>query len=95
MRIIQASLQTAADFAGSDHLDSDVAAGALAAAEIVSALLGGPVDRTSHNESALDWIARTQPEAQPELVGLARRAVDRTIGSHSELAELWAEAGST
>jgi Domain of unknown function (DUF4259) len=78
--------------------DADVGAGAgieaVAAAELVAAMLELPVQRPDGSD-AFDWIDRTQPAPDVMLAMLAVEALDRVVAGRSELAELWDETGTT
>ena len=72
--------------AGGVYLESPACCEALAAAEVVAALLGRPT--TELPDEVRSWIrGRAVP---PGLVGLAKQAV-ATIKAKSELQELWQE----
>jgi len=92
--LIEAALATAANLPQGDYLDADVGVEAVAAAEVVAAMLGRELERSSYNEAAIDWIARTAGEVRPALADLAVRALGRVTGPNSELVDLWDEAGS-
>jgi hypothetical protein len=91
---IQAALVLAAGVGRDDHLKADPGMKAVAAAEVVAAIRGLAVERSSYNEEALEWVTRTTPVADQPLVNLAITALDRIAASKSELAELWEESGS-
>ena len=89
---IQAALEGAVSVGTDDYLESDAGVEAIAAAEIVAAILGQAVERSPYNETALDWVTRTNPVADQALVDLAISALDRVVAANSELAELWSKA---
>ncbi len=73
-----------------DYVDADVAARAIAAAEVVAALLGRPGDDLP--EEAEAWVDdHLDDDVEPELVSEAVRAV-RRVKSNSELQELWEDS---
>ena len=70
------------------NLEAPVASAAVAAAEVVAAQAGSPAAKLPPEASA--WVAK-QPPPTPELVSLARRAVERVLRL-SELRDLWADS---
>jgi len=73
-------------------LDSDDAAVAIAAAEVVAHGLGRPTQDDVSTESIQRFVARTRRPSE-RLAGLASRAVAVAASEDGELAELWTEAG--
>ncbi|BCJ38417.1 hypothetical protein Athai_59200 [Actinocatenispora thailandica] len=71
-----------------EYVEVDEGQRALAAAAVVSAAAAG-TDLTAYGRSL---PAADLPAATPELVALARAAVDRVLGADSEWRELWDEA---
>ena len=71
------------------YLEADVAAAALAAAEIVSAWRGHP--GSDFLPGLLDKVQHLDVSDEDELADLARRAV-RAVVQESELRELWEES---
>ena len=67
---------------GDDYLEVDYGQAAIAAAALLAAARRG--------ESVLDGPDEL-PAAQPELLALGVRALDRVIGEESEWCELWEE----
>ncbi len=76
-----ASLMGASD----GYLEAPEASRALAAAEVVAAAVGRPAAQLPAEVTA--WVA-SAAVPDPELIGKARRAVERVLGD-SELADLW------
>jgi hypothetical protein len=72
------------------YLDDEIASGAIAAAELVAAMKGAPAPELP--APALDWAKRRSSAADPSLVQLAIRAIDR-IATSSETRDLWAANG--
>ncbi|GAA4199569.1 DUF4259 domain-containing protein [Actinocatenispora rupis] len=70
------------------YVEVDEGQRALAAAAVVSAARTG-TDLTAYGRRV---PAADLPAATPELVALARAAVDRVLGADSEWRELWEEA---
>lgn len=93
LRIIGSALRSAADFASSDYLDSDVAVPALAAADIVALINGQTIEVSAYNEAPRKWVERCRPAPDAALTVLARKAVSRVGQEPSELVDLWGEAG--
>lgn len=79
----------------SGHVDGDVGASGVAAAEIAAASLGQPALGLEPETLAAVLKHREAVRALPGVAGLALSAVDRIGGSAgtSELHHLWAEAG--
>jgi Domain of unknown function (DUF4259) len=90
LQLITDALTLAAQADGaSAYLDGDDEARAIAAAELVAAINGQPIDDSAFGERARQWIARVRPSGDPSLTSLARQAVSRVTGPTSELPELW------
>lgn len=86
--VIVQALQTAA--AAEDYLEVDDGQAAIAAAAVTAmARTGRPVTDT---DSGTDLATTDLPHANPELVALAVRALDRVTGKDSEWRELWEES---
>lgn len=77
---------------GDDYLEAPDGANAIAAAEVVAAAMGRPAPSLPDEVTA--WVAANAATVTPDVVDLARRAVDRVVADDSELRELWDEAGS-
>lgn len=88
---VREALVAAAEVPADEYLDSDEGTEAIAAAEVVAAAAGRPGERDAYSEGVLDWAAEHQEAGSPELLELARRAVDRVAGPESELRDLWLE----
>ncbi|KRG58713.1 hypothetical protein ABB25_06030 [Stenotrophomonas koreensis] len=73
------------------YLEAPDASQAIAAAEIVAAVVGRPTSAAQEEEELSEWIARTKPTADPGLVTQAVQVLDRIVGDNSELRELWEE----
>src|SRR5262249_14352864 len=77
-----------------EYLEAPPASAAVAAAEVVAAQAGSPAAKLPDEVTA--WVA-SQPRPTPELLALARRAVERVLRSselrdlraHSEDSEAW------
>jgi len=81
------------EVAGADddaYVEVDAASAALAAAELVAAVLGKGDDRL--HEKAAAWLTENREAVQEIGAARARRAVERVYKS-SELRELWDENG--
>jgi len=89
---LKAILARAAD--QEDYLEAPEGSSAVAAAEVVAALTAAAKDETASSATPrqiFDWIRKTKSGAPPDLVDLARRAVER-VRTNSELKDLWLEA---
>ena len=71
------------------YLDAPYATQALAAIEVVAAVLGRPTAAAQSQEELMSWVANTRASADPELVSQCLAAIDRISGPESELRELW------
>jgi hypothetical protein len=77
-----------------DYLEAPESGVAVAAAEIVAALVAAAKDETASSSTPrqiFDWLCKSEARATPDLAGLARRAVER-VRTNSELKDLWLEA---
>jgi hypothetical protein len=86
--------QILARAADQDYLEASESGIAVAAAEVVAALVAVAKEETaslSTPRQIFDWIRKSKAAAPPDLVDLARRAVER-VRSNSELKDLWLEA---
>jgi len=73
-----------------DYLEIDPGCHALAAAEVVAAAVGKPGQDIP--QALRDWASANPAIATPQLIALARSAIDRVMmAESSEVAELWAE----
>ncbi len=89
---LKSILARAAD--GEDYLEAPESSIAVAAAEVVAALVAAAKDETASSATPrqiFDWTRKTKSGASPDLVDLARRAVER-VRTNSELKDLWLEA---
>ena len=84
---IERALDAVTDSA-EEYLEAPDCSAALAAAEVVAALLGKPT--ASLDQEAAAWV-KGKPRPPSELVAKAKRAVASVLKS-SELQELWAES---
>ena len=89
-------LARAADQA--DYLKAAESSTAVAAAEVVAALVVSAKGAAAEDgalpavpRELVDWISKDKSGAPPDLVYLARRAVER-VRTNSELKDLWLEA---
>lgn len=86
--------QILAHAADQDYLEASESGIAVAAAEVVAALVAAAKEETaslSTPRQIFDWTRKSKAAAPPDLVDLARRAVER-VRSNSELKDLWLEA---
>jgi hypothetical protein len=92
--LINGALKTVANVPVDEYLEEDPAANALAAAGVLAAAMGSPIETSSFcGAIAVDWVDWSKPEVPPQTVALAHRALLRILGPESELAELWDEQG--
>ena len=77
-----------------NYLEAPESSIAVAAAEVVAALIAAAKDETASSATPrqiFDWIGKTESGVPPDLAELARRAVER-VRTNSELKDLWLEA---
>ncbi|MFI5096025.1 MAG: DUF4259 domain-containing protein, partial [Candidatus Acidiferrales bacterium] len=74
-----------------DYLEAMDSSIAVAAAEVVAALVAANDGALSAPRQIVDWTSKNKAGAPPDLVELARRAVER-VRTNSELKDLWLEA---
>lgn len=86
LSILERALTTVTD--STEYLEADTCCDALAAAEVVAALLKSPAPHLP--QEVQSFVERIQIQPPPFLVGLAKQAVQR-VKSDSELKELWEE----
>lgn len=79
---------------GDGYLEQDAGAEALAACEVVARLRGRQGYTNAYTAKVDEWVAAHPIAPAPHLVEQANAAIDRILGSDSELRELWDEAGS-
>ncbi len=78
---------------GDDYLDSDEACECLAACEVIARLQGNWGSRNSYSEDLDKWIASNPTHVPDDLKYAADSAIERILGSESELPKLWDEGG--
>jgi len=77
-----------------DYLEGPESGAVVVAAEVVAALVAAANDETSSPATPRqisDWIRTNDGSAPPDLINLARRAVEK-VRTNSELKDLWLEA---
>jgi hypothetical protein len=77
-----------------DYLEAPESGAVVAAAEVVAALAAAARDETASSTTPRqisDWMSKNTTALPPDLVDLARRAVER-VRTNSELKDLWLEA---
>ncbi len=80
--------------ANKDYPEAPESGAAVAAAEVVAALEAAAKDETASSSTprqVFNWIIKKEAGAPPDLVDLARRAVEK-VRSNSELKDLWLQA---
>uniref|UniRef100_UPI003F4DB3B7 DUF4259 domain-containing protein n=1 Tax=Lysobacter firmicutimachus TaxID=1792846 RepID=UPI003F4DB3B7 len=92
--LVDEALQRVID-TGDEYLDADVAAEAVAAAEVIAKALGRGTQSDVYTEKVDSWLASSAPELEPGLATKAQSALLRVLGQDSELRELWEEGGSS
>lgn len=80
--------------ADQDYLEAPESSTTVAAAEVVAALVAAAKEETASPltpRQIFEWIGKNRAGAQPELIELACRAVEK-VRTNSELKDLWLEA---
>jgi len=90
--LLRDALLCVAETDNDDFVDVDDGSAVIAAAEIVAAALGRGRDRLT--SAARAWLDQNPEAIVLNDLELARRAVERVLGSGSELRELWDETGA-
>lgn len=89
LTLVEKSLDATAE--EQDYLDSDLAAEAIAACEVLARLRGHYGQQDSYTESLDLWVSKNPQSVSPDLLEKAQRAIDRILGPNSEMSELWEE----
>lgn len=87
--LISDALSIVAEMDSSDYLEAHECSVGIAAAEVVAVLKGAP--NANLVSEAKECLVNLEIKADPSLVALALRAVER-IKTNSELKELWDES---
>ena len=74
---------------GTEYIDVDAGAEAIAAAEVLAWLNGRPTAINSYTEKIAQWVEANPIRPPAELLQLARTVLTRLRAEPSELAELW------
>lgn len=77
---------------GGDSLGQDIGCNALAACEVLARCLGNTGYRDAYTENVDAWVASHSQKPSPELLKRASAAIQRILGNHSELRDLWEES---
>jgi hypothetical protein len=78
---------------GTDFLEQDVGANALAACEVLARLLGNPGYQDAYTEKVDQWVTAHRLKPSKALLARAEAAIARVLGEDSELREEWVEVG--
>src|SRR5262249_50232690 len=76
-----------------DYFDSDEACDCLAACEVIARLQGRWGLRNAYSEDVDRWVEANSMTVPDNLKAAADSAIERILGSKSELPELWDEGG--
>jgi len=74
-----------------EYVDAHIACNALAACEVLARLQGNFGYRNAYTSKVDGWVASHPIKPSPALLQRAHAAIDRILGSNSELLDLWAE----
>lgn len=91
LSLVESTLQKIID-AGDDYIEASDAEEAIAAAEVLAALLGHPPELNAYTENVSAWVSAHPITPPAELVQKALRALNRIQSEPSELLELWEDA---
>ena len=75
------------------YLEAPEASQAVAAVEVIAKLLGKGTQSDSYAKGADKWVRSVSLMPSPALLAKAQQALQRVLGAHSELRELWQESG--
>ncbi len=73
-------------------LEADLAEEAVAAAEVVARALGRGTQTDGYAKGVDAWLQTLSAKPDARIIALARRVLERVLGSDSELRELWEES---
>lgn len=90
-------IESTLDYAlGDGELEAPFGAEALAAIDVLARLQGNRGEIEAGAEAVTDaidrWVAQRKQKVSPALAGKALRALERILGEHSELRELWQDS---
>jgi uncharacterized protein (DUF2126 family) len=91
LSLVESALQEV-EAVGTEYLELPTASNALAAAEVLARLRGRPGYTNAYTEKVDQWVAAHQIAPDPGLINRAEAAIDRIVGSDSELRQVWEEA---
>lgn len=74
------------------ELSADVAAAAVAACEVIAALMEQPSEEFEESTDAVDWVESVELEVPAKLQARAVRVLENVLGDASELCQLWQES---
>lgn len=89
--LVDQALQRVIDIGG-NYLDADVAAEAIAAAEVIAKALGRGTQLDVYTEKVDAWLGSVVSKPKSELIAKGHAALTRILGPDSELRELWEES---
>lgn len=90
LSLVESAL-TELEAVGSGYLDQDVACVALAACQVLARPQGRPGYSNAYTEEVDQWVAKHPMPVPAALVIRGSTAIDRVLGDHSDLRELWEE----
>lgn len=73
------------------YLEADLACEALAAAEVLSKLMGKGTQSDATTTDVEAWLTTVAERPDAELLARAQRAIDRILADDSKLRQLWEE----
>ena len=86
--LVEATIEKALE-ESNEYLNASIAMEALAAIEVVARLAGNWGERNEHTSPADKWVEANTFEISDSLLDNCKIAIDRIIGSNSELNDNW------
>lgn len=88
LSLVEATFDKVVDV-GSEYLEAPYAEEAIAAAEVIAALLGRPCQPSPYTEKVAAWVTQHPTKPSRELLSKAVAVLERIVSGGSELKELW------
>ncbi|WP_379653767.1 DUF4259 domain-containing protein [Pseudoxanthomonas sp. UC19_8] len=91
LSVLQDALEAVLTTSG--EIEASDACRAIAATEMLAAILGEPAEAAQEQDGVMDWVARVDQFPDERLVAKGRLALQKILGPDSELCDLWRESG--
>ncbi|KRB02522.1 DUF4259 domain-containing protein [Lysobacter sp. Root690] len=92
LALVRETIAAVLELEPDEEVDAPLASAALAASELIAAAIGRPSGAARKQEELMIWISKMRPSPDAALIADALGAIDRILGPHSELRELWEES---